>query len=110
MSPARVDPFVDLAYGLLLLIAVAIVVVIGQTAVGVAFLVGVGLSCIVHIVWQMGRFDPQWMTRVEAAVEEAVEDTVRPTVEAAVENTFRESESEVDEPGPAETEERNTDR
>jgi len=31
------------------------------------------LAWIVHVVWKMARFDPEWMSR---AVEEKVEETV----------------------------------
>src|SRR6056297_2615167 len=91
MNPNRVDFLVDLAYGLLLFAAISLFVVVGNR-VGVAFGLGVLLSYVLHVVWKMARFDPDWMTRevaetVEKTVDEAVEKTVDETVGETVEKT-----------------------
>ena len=63
---------VDLTYGLLIAISVGLIVVAGN-AIGLAFGFGVLLSYVIHVVWKMARFDPDWMT---TAVKETVEETV----------------------------------
>ena len=72
MNPSRVDSIVDLTYGLLIAISVALIVIVNQP-VGLAFGFGVLISYIIHVVWKMARFDPDWMT---TAVKETVEETV----------------------------------
>ncbi|MHC3437081.1 hypothetical protein ACYJ1Y_03035 [Natrialbaceae archaeon A-gly3] len=87
VSPVRVDAIVDLAYGALIALAIVLIAVL-DTNVGVAFGVGVFASYIVHVVWKMARFDPDWMTR---AVQETVEETVGETVEKQVGETVEET-------------------
>lgn len=87
MNPARVDAVVDLAYGVLIFVAVVLIVVL-ETAVGLAFGFGVLLSYVIHVGWKMGRFDPDWMTRtVEETVGQQVEVTVEETVGQQVEES-----------------------
>lgn len=80
MNPRRVDAIVDLAYGVLIFVAVVLIVWVG-TEVGLAFGFGVLVSYAIHVVWKMARFDPDWMT---TAVEEVVEETVEETVKEQV--------------------------
>jgi len=87
MEPGRVDAIVDLAYGVLIFVAVVLMIVSGST-VGIAFGLGVLVAYGVHVVWKMARFDPEWMTR---AVEQSVEDVVGETVEQSVEDTVEET-------------------
>lgn len=87
MNPSRVDSLVDLAYGLLIMVSVGLIVVVGNV-VGLAFGFGVLTSYIIHVVWKMARFDPDWMSR---AVKETVEETVDETVEKAVGDTVDET-------------------
>jgi len=82
MKPNRVDFLVDMAFGILISLAVVLLVVVG-TQTGVAFGIGVLLSYTVHVVWKMSRFDPDWMT---SEVAEAVEKEVGNTVEKEVGN------------------------
>ncbi len=74
LNPVRVDAAVDLAYGALIVLSIALIVTL-DTNVGVAFGVGVFASYVVHVVWKMARFDPDWMTQT-------VEETVGETVES----------------------------
>ena len=83
MNPSQVDTIVDLVYGLLIAISVGLIVVVGTT-VGLAFGFGVLVSYVLHVVWKMARFDPNWMT---TAVKETVEETVNETVEKTVGET-----------------------
>ena len=87
MNPSRVDSIVDLTYGLLIAVSVALIVVAGN-AVGLAFGFGVLTSYVLHVGWKMARFDPNWMT---TAVKETVEETMDESVERAVEETMDES-------------------
>ncbi|ESS09077.1 MAG: hypothetical protein A07HN63_01287 [uncultured archaeon A07HN63] len=76
MNPRRVDLAVDITYGLLIFLAIILLLRVG-TQTGVAFGVGVLLSYLVHVVWKMSRFDPDWMTsEVADVVEKSVEETV----------------------------------
>ena len=78
MNPNRVDFVVDLAYGLLIFIAVVLFAVVGNQ-VGIAFGLGVLVSYVIHVSWKMARFDPDWMTR---EVTENIEKTVKTEVDA----------------------------
>jgi len=81
MNPRRVDSIIDLTYGLLIALSVGFILTVG-TQIGVAFGLGVIVSYVIHIVWKMARFDPQWMTtEVQQTVEETVADTVDETVQ-----------------------------
>ena len=80
MNPRRVDAAVDLAYGVLIFVAVVLIAYVGAE-VGVAFGFGVLVSYGIHVVWKMARFDPEWMSR---EVEEAVERTIGETVEEEI--------------------------
>jgi hypothetical protein len=80
MNPARVDFVVDLAYGILIFVAIGLILVAG-TAVGVAFGLGALVAYVIHIGWKMSKFDPDWMTReVTEKVTEEVSDEVEETV------------------------------
>jgi len=96
MKPVHIDALVDAVYGVLILVAVAVMLV-GGGAAGIAFGVGVLISYLIHVFWKMARFDPDWMTRVEETVE-TVENTVEGTVQETIEETLeeREHETEVD--------------
>ena len=87
MNPSRVDSIVDLIYGLLIAVSVGLIVVAGN-AIGLAFGFGVLVSYVLHVVWKMARFDPNWMT---TAVKETVEETVNETVEKTVDETVGET-------------------
>ncbi|MFC4988912.1 MULTISPECIES: hypothetical protein [Saliphagus] len=91
MNPARVDFVVDLIYGLLIFASIALIAVLG-TRVGVAFGLGVLASYVVHVVWKMARFDPDWMTR---EVADEVEETVTEEVTEEVEQTVSQEVDEV---------------
>lgn len=91
MNPSRVDSIVDLTYGLLIAVSVALIVVAGN-AVGLAFGFGVLTSYVLHVGWKMARFDPNWMTTaVKETVEETVEETMDESVEKAVGETVEET-------------------
>ncbi|AUX10508.1 hypothetical protein AArcSl_2897 [Halalkaliarchaeum desulfuricum] len=62
MKPGRVDFFVDLAYGLLIFLAVVFIFT-GETTIGIAFGLGALVSYAIHVTWKMARFDPDWMTK-----------------------------------------------
>lgn len=99
MNPARIDAITDLTYGVLILAAVLSMVVV-ETLVGVAFGLGVLISYIVHVVWKMSRFDPEWMTqevteRVEESVQEVVEETVAQDIDAASDRISQELSDQV---------------
>ncbi|MGQ5515572.1 hypothetical protein [Halococcus saccharolyticus] len=87
VNPSRVDTIVDLTYGLLIAVSVVLIVVAGN-AIGLAFGFGVLVSYVLHVVWKMARFDPNWMTTaVKETVEETVDETVGETVEKTVDET-----------------------
>ena len=99
MNPARADALVDLAYGGLIAVSIVLIATV-NTNIGIAFGVGVFAAYVVHVVWKMSRFDPEWMTRtveeaveeqIEATMGETVEDTVEQTVEATMEESVEES-------------------
>jgi hypothetical protein len=91
VNPARADALVDLAYGGLIALSIVLIATV-NTNVGVAFGVGVFTAYVVHVVWKMARFDPDWMTRtVRETVEETMEETVEDTVEATMEESVEDS-------------------
>jgi preprotein translocase subunit SecF len=91
MNPNRVDFLVDLAYGLLLLAAI-ILVATGSTGIGIAFGLGALVSYVVHVVWKMARFDPDWMTKeVTENIEESLTEEVSETVGEKVTEEVTES-------------------
>jgi citrate lyase gamma subunit len=95
VNPSRVDSIVDLTYGLLIALSVGLIVVVG-TDIGLAFGFGVLVSYVLHVVWKMARFDPNWMTTavketVDETVEEKVGETVEKTVGETVEKTVGET-------------------
>ncbi|EMA57781.1 hypothetical protein C469_14256, partial [Halorubrum lipolyticum DSM 21995] len=63
VSPARVDAVTDIAYGALIALSIVLIATLDANNIGVAFGVGVFTSYVVHVVWKMARFDPDWMTR-----------------------------------------------
>jgi len=83
LNPVRVDAAVDLAYGGLILLAIALIATF-EFGIGIAFGLGVFSAYVLHVVWKMARFDPDWMT---AALEETVEDAVDDSVGRAVDDT-----------------------
>lgn len=93
MNPSRVDFAVDLAYGVMIFVAIVLITVEG-TRVGVAFGLGVLVSYALHVTWKMGRFDPDWMTM---EVAENVERTLTREVEEVTENVEETVSQEVDE-------------
>jgi hypothetical protein len=94
MNPNRVDFLVDLAYGVVILLSVALILVVG-TGVGVAFGIGAMVSYAIHVVWKMARFDPEWMTReVTEKVEETITEEVTEEVTESVEQTVAEEVTE----------------
>ena len=103
MNPSRVDFLVDVAYGLLIFVAVVLFMLVGDR-VGVAFAIGVLLSYLIHVVWKMARFDPDWMTReVVETVAETVDETVGKTVDKEVSETVEKTVGETVEKTVAET-------
>ena len=91
MNPARVDAIIDLAYGALILLAIALIATL-DIRIGLTFGLGVFSSYVLHVVWKMARFDADWMTRT---VEETVDETVGQQVEETVEQTVGEQLDEV---------------
>ena len=80
MNAGRVDAIVDLAYGILIFVSIVLIVAVGTT-VGLAFGFGVLTSYVIHVVWKMARFDPEWMTQeVTDEVTEEVTESVERTV------------------------------
>lgn len=113
MNPNRVDSLVDLAYGLLIFVAVILMAAVASN-IGIAFGLGVLVSYTLHVVWKMSRFDPQWMSRevaesVEATVDETVAETVEETVEETVDETVAETVEETVDETVAETVEETVD-
>lgn len=80
LNPIRVDAIVDLAYGALIVLAIVLIATL-EFGIGIAFGLGVFSAYVLHVVWKMARFDPDWMTQ---AVEETVEEAVGETVEKQV--------------------------
>lgn len=62
IKPNQIDFSVDLAYGLLLFLAIVLILTV-DTMVGIAFGLGALVAYIIHVGWKMSRFDPEWMTR-----------------------------------------------
>jgi hypothetical protein len=84
LNPLRVDAAIDLAYGGLILLAIALIATV-EFGIGIAFGLGVFSAYVLHVVWKMARFDPDWMTSVvEGAMDETVEEAVEDSVERAV--------------------------
>ena len=100
LNPARVDAVIDLAYGALIVLSIGLIATL-DTAVGLAFGIGVFASYVLHVVWKMARFDPDWMTKaVEETLEEQVEDAqtqIEETVEETVGETLEEQVEDVQE-------------
>ncbi|EMA66763.1 hypothetical protein C468_04027, partial [Halorubrum kocurii JCM 14978] len=61
VSPARVDAVTDIAYGALIALSIVLIATLDANNIGVAFGVGVFASYVVHVVWKMARFDPDWI-------------------------------------------------
>ncbi|MBX0288296.1 hypothetical protein EGH22_18350 [Halomicroarcula sp. F28] len=80
VSPVRVDAAVDLAYGALILLAIVLIATV-EFGIGIAFGVGVFSAYVLHVVWKMARFDPDWM---RSAVEDAVDDSVERVMDEQV--------------------------
>ena len=80
MKPGRVDFFVDLAYGLLIFLAVVFIFT-GETTIGIAFGLGALVSYAIHVTWKMARFDPEWMTK---EMTENIEETLTEEVTESV--------------------------
>jgi len=99
LNPVRVDAAVDLAYGALILLAIALIATV-EFGIGIAFGLGVFSAYVVHVVWKMARFDPDWMT---AVVEDAFDQTVTETVEEAVDETMADTVDETVEEAVADT-------
>jgi hypothetical protein len=72
LNPIRVDAIVDLGHGTLISLSIVLIATL-DTNIGIAFGVGVFASYVIHVVWKMARFDPDWMNQ---AVGEAVETQV----------------------------------
>jgi len=88
LNPARVDAAIDLAYGGLILLAIVLIATV-EFGIGIAFAVGVFSAYLLHVIWKMARFDPDWMTSViEDAVDDSMEQVVEDTMEQAVEDTM----------------------
>ncbi len=110
MNPSRVDFLVDVAYGLLIFIAVALFTIVSSN-VGIAFAVGVLLSYLLHVVWKMARFDPDWMTReVAETVAQTVDETVGETVDKEVSETVEKTVAETVDKEVSKTVEKTVDR
>ena len=98
MNPNQIDFLTDLAYGLLLFAAIVLIAT-GSRAAGIAFGLGGLVSYVVHVVWKMARFDPDWMTKevtenLEESVAEEVSESVTEEVSKNVEETVTEEVSE----------------
>jgi len=92
VSPARVDALTDIAYGALIALSIVLIATLNVNDIGVAFGIGVFASYVIHVVWKMARFDPDWMTRevadqVGKEVEKSVGETVNKEVEKSVGET-----------------------
>jgi len=91
LNPARVDAAIDLAYGGLILLAIVLIATV-EFGIGIAFAVGVFSAYLLHVIWKMARFDPDWMTSViEDAVDDSMEQVVEDTMEQAVEDTMEQA-------------------
>lgn len=91
MNPNRVDFIIDLAYGVLLFLAIVLIVTAG-TDIGIAFGLGALVAYIIHVGWKMARFDPEWMSKeVTENIEETLTEEVTETVEETVTEEVTES-------------------
>ena len=91
LNPVRVDAIVDLAYGALIVLAIILIATLDEFGIGIAFGLGVFSAYVVHVVWKMARFDPDWMTSVvQETVSETVEEEMEKTVEKTVGKTVEE--------------------
>ncbi|RQG97395.1 hypothetical protein [Natrarchaeobius oligotrophus] len=91
MNPRRVDAIIDLAYGGLILVSIVLIATL-DLRIGLTFALGVFASYVLHVVWKMARFDPEWMTSVvRETVEESVQETVGEAVEESVEEAVGET-------------------
>ena len=80
VKPNQIDFSVDLAYGILLFLAIVLILTVG-TSIGIAFGLGALVSYIIHVGWKMSRFDPEWMTReVTEKVGESITEEVTESV------------------------------
>lgn len=91
MHPSRVDSIVDLLYGVLIFVAVALMMFV-ENNVGVAFGIGVLVSYMIHVGWKMARYDPDWMT---TEITESVEETMAYEVRESVADQVKEQTEEV---------------
>lgn len=94
LNPAHIDAIVDLAYGALIILAIVLIATF-EFGIGISFGLGVFSAYIIHVVWKMARFDPDWMTQtveeiVGETIEQKMEETVGETVEQSVEETVGE--------------------
>ena len=91
MNPSRVDFIIDLAYGVLLFLAIVLIVTAG-TGIGIAFGLGALVAYIIHVGWKMARFDPEWMSKeVTENIEETLTEEVTETVGEKVTEEVTES-------------------
>ena len=100
LNPIRVDALVDLAYGTLIALSIVLIAT-ADTTVGIAFGMGVFASYVIHVIWKMARFDPDWMTQavqetVEEMVDETIEDRASETVERTIGDQLGEMQAQVE--------------
>jgi hypothetical protein len=100
LDPIRVDALVDLAYGTLIALSIALIATVDSN-VGIAFGGGVFASYVIHVIWKMARFDPDWMTQtvqetVEESIDETIEERVSETVERTVEDQLGELQGQIE--------------
>lgn len=84
MTFGKIDMYVDLTYGILLLVGIAAMIFLQHYLSAVTFGLGILIGYAVHIGWRMARFDPEAKTTFEENVEQTVEETVENAVEDAV--------------------------
>lgn len=86
----RIDLYVDLTYGALIVVGIVALMVLGPKMLAAAtFSFGVILAYAVHVGWRMARFDPKVQDKIEETIDKRVgemEDKVEETVEKAVED------------------------
>ncbi len=99
LTPVRVDAAADLAFGLLLALAIGVILAV-DTVLGLAFGLGVFGGYLIHVGWKMARFDPDWMT-------EAVRESVDETVEETVVNAMQEVQDDAEATATSDTQEKN---
>ncbi len=93
LDPVRVDFAIDLAYGALILLAIVLIATL-DFGVGIAYGVGAFAGYLLHVIWKMARFDPEWMT---AEVEARVAETVEERMEEAVGEQLADVQAQVEE-------------